>query len=64
MNKRPQIMLKPTIHRQQEVIKIEFLDEHDLLAKLKPEIPARWSAGIKRITPHCLRHSEFLFACK
>ncbi|SFF39177.1 tyrosine-type recombinase/integrase [Sunxiuqinia elliptica] len=57
MNKRPQIMLKPTIHRQQEVIKIEFSDERDLLAKLKLEIPACWSTSIKRITPHIARHS-------
>ncbi|MHA7109795.1 tyrosine-type recombinase/integrase [Sunxiuqinia elliptica] len=57
MNKRPQIMLKPTIHRQQEVIEIEFSDERDFLAKLKPEMPARWSAGLKRITPHMLQHS-------
>lgn len=57
MNKRPQITLKATIHRQQEVVKIEFSDERDLLVKLKPEIPARWSTSIKRITPHIARHS-------
>jgi site-specific recombinase XerC len=57
LNKRPQLTLKPTIHRQQEVIKVEFSDERDLLAKLKPEMPARWSAGIKRITLHMLQHS-------
>ena len=50
-------MLKPTIHRQQEVIEIEFSDERDFLAKLKPEIPPPWSASMKRITPHMLQHS-------
>ncbi len=50
-------MLKPTIHQQQEVVKIEFSDERNLLAKLKPEMPARWSAGLKRIIPHMLQHS-------
>ncbi|GEM_PF-31266 len=47
LNKRPQITLRLAIHRQQNIVRIEFAYNRELMDVLKQNMPVVWSATMK-----------------